>query len=252
MSSTVAKALSLLDHFSETEPELGLSELARRAGLDKATVHRMLTVMCDHGLVEKRGDARLYRLGAGVLRLARVREIAFPVSAVFQRSLDALSAELGETAHASLVSGRALATIGISESARGNRVSLVAGEILPFHSTASGLAVLAFAPPDLVARALAEPLPARTPRTETDPARLRARLAAIRAAGHAEADQTNEDDVHGIAMPVFDRDGQPAGAIAVATPAHRMTPALRGRVVAALGREVARIHAETGGRPPRG
>ena len=249
MSSTVAKALSLLDYFSDSEPEIGLSDLARRSGVDKATVHRMLSVMCDHGLLEKRGDARLYRLGAGVLRLARVRETAFPVSSVFQQSLDALSAQIGETAHASLVSGRALATIGVSEASRGSRVSLVAGEILPFHSTASGLAVLAFSRLEVVDRVLAEPLTARTSRTPTDADVIRARLQEVRLTGYAEADQTNEDDVYGIAMPVFDTDGTPAGAVAVAVPAHRMTNDLRRQIIAALFDEAGKLTAGIGGHP---
>lgn len=250
MSSTVAKALSLLDYFSEAEPEIGLSELARRSGIDKATVHRMLVVMCDQGLLEQRGSARLYRLGAGVLRLARVRETAFPVTSVYQHSLDAISSELGETAHASLISGRALATIGVSESNRGSRVSLVAGEILPMHSTASGLAILAFSKPELVARILGETLIAKTSRTLTDPSVLNVRLQEIRLTGFAEADQTNEDDVYGIAVPVFDRDGAPTGALAVATPAHRMTNELRRQAIAALFREAEKVNHGTDGRPP--
>ncbi len=250
MSTTVAKALSLLDHFSEAEPEIGLSELARRSGVDKATVHRMLGVMCDAGLLEKRGDARLYRLGAGVLRLARVREAAFPVSALVQQSLAGLAARLGETAHASLISGRGLATIGICESNRGSRVSLVAGEILMLHCTASGLAVLAYSRPDRVDRVLAEPLVARTSRTITNPGVLRARLDEIRLSGFAEADQTAEDDVYGIAVPLFDSDGEATGAIAIATPAHRMTNDLRQEIITALIAEAERVTVSSGGRVP--
>ncbi|MCX8509708.1 MAG: IclR family transcriptional regulator [Rhodobacteraceae bacterium] len=250
MSTTVAKALSLLDYFSESEPEIGLSELARRSGADKATVHRMLGVMCDYGLLEKRGDARLYRLGAGILRLAKVRETAFPVSSVFQHSLDTLSAETGETAHASLISGRALATIGVCESSRGSRVSLVAGEILPMHSTASGLIVLAFSRPEFVDRILNEPLAAKTSRTITDPHVLKARLKELRLAGFAESDQTNEDDVYGVAVPVFDNNGDAVGAIAVATPAHRMTSDLRHQIIATLFIEAEKLTYTTGGRIP--
>lgn len=250
MSSTVAKALSLLDYFSDSEPEIGLSELARRSGVDKATVHRMLLVMCDYGILEKRGTAKLYRLGAGVLRLARVRETAFPVTSIYQQSLDVLSAEIGETAHASLVSGRALATIGVSESNRGSRVSLVAGEILPMHSTASGMVVLAFSKPEVVDRALAEPLTAKTSRTITDVSVLRARLAEVRLTGFAEADQTNEEDVYGIAVPIFGPEGLPAGAVAVATPAHRVTNEARHQTILALFREAEKINFGTGGAFP--
>lgn len=250
MSSTVAKALTLLDQFSEDEPELGLSELARRSKIDKASVHRMLSVMADAGLVEQRGDARLYRLGAGVLRLARVREKCFPVTSIIQTAIGDLAAETGETAHASLISGRSLATICTHESNRSSRVSLVAGEVLPFHSTASGLAALAFSSPAFGDRILSVPMEAKTDRTITDPATLLDRLEDVRRWGFSESDQTNEDDVYGIAVPVFDSDGLAVGAIAVATPAHRMTDELRARIIRVLLREGERVTAGTGGRTP--
>ena len=206
MSSTVTKALMLLEHFSEDEPELGLSDLARRSGVDKAAVHRMLGAMAESGLVEQQADSRLYRLGAGVLRLARVRETAFPINSIVQPVLDALSAETGETAHASLISGRALANIATCESRKGNRVSLVAGEVLPYHSTASGLATLAFADDKLIKRVLAAPREARTCFTPTDAEEIRTRVDTARQNGFCESDQSNEEDVHGLAAPVFDRD----------------------------------------------
>lgn len=250
MSSTVAKALSLLDHFSEEEPELGLSELARRSGVDKATVHRILAVMSDAGMVEQRSDTRLYRLGAGLLRLARVREETFPVTAVYQAALDTLTAQTGETSHASLVSGRVMATIAVRESTRSSRVSLVAGEILPFHCTGSGIVVLAFGDPKLRERVLKSELTARTARSATSPEALETQIQSAVAAGYAIGDQTNEEDVYGIAAPVFDGFGLATGAVAVATPAHRMTEALHTQIVAATLREARNVTIETGGRLP--
>ena len=43
--STVGKAVSLLELFTLHEPEIGLSDLARRAGLDKATARRLLMAL---------------------------------------------------------------------------------------------------------------------------------------------------------------------------------------------------------------
>ena len=252
MSSTVAKALTLLDHFSEIEPELGLSDLARRSGLDKATVHRMLSVMADAGLVEQRHDTKLYRLGAGILRLARIREKAFPFASVLQPELDRLAQETGETAHASLISGRALATVGICESSKANRVSLVVGEVLPFHATASGIATLAFGTEDLSARVLTGPLDGKTSFTLTEPGRLTALIETARQTGFGETDQTNEIDVYGIAAPYFDKTGLACGAVAVATPSHRMTEALRGKIVGAVLRAAQVITSGTGGKQPAG
>jgi DNA-binding IclR family transcriptional regulator len=97
---------------------------------------------------------------------------------------------------------------------------------------------------------MSEPLIAKTSRTITDPKVLSARLQDIRHAGFAVSDQTNEDDVYGIAVPVFDVDGTASGAIAVATPAHRMTDEVRRRTTAALLEQAEKLNFGTGGRPP--
>ena len=76
---TVGKALELLDLFSRSRPQAGLSELARLAGVNKATCYRMLGEMALHGLVEQVGPSREYRLGPALVRLARVREAAVPM-----------------------------------------------------------------------------------------------------------------------------------------------------------------------------
>jgi len=248
MSSTVLKALSLLEHFSELEPELGLSELARRSGIDKSAVHRMLGAMAESGLVEQQADTKLYRIGAGVLRLARVRETAFPISAFVQPVLVALSEE---TAHASLISGASLGNIGTAESKRGNRVSLIAGEVLPFHSTASGFSVMAFGDESLMKKALSRQRAGKTPFTLTEAEDIRAKVETVRANGYSESDQTNEVDVHGLAAPVFDRTGQACGAVSVATPSHRVTEEGRKKTIGAVLRAARKITDGLGGRVPQ-
>ena len=251
MSSTVTKALALLEHFSENEPELGLSELARRSGVDKSAVHRMMGAMAEAGLVEQQIDTRLYRLGAGILRLARVRETAFPIGSIVQSVLDELTAKTGETAHASLISGRSLGNIGTSESKRGTRVSLTAGEVLPFHSTASGLATLAFGEPKLRERVLSAPLPAKTSFTLTNKNDVLAKIAAIQELGFSESDQANEADVHGLAAPIFGGGGYASGAVSVSTPSHRMTTDLRRTIIQAVLNAAQSLTNGIGGQTPQ-
>ena len=251
MSSTVTKALSLLEFFSEDEPELGLSDIARRAGIDKAAVHRMLGAMAETGLVEQQPDTRHYRLGAGVLRLARVREKAFPIQAIVQPVLVALSQRTGETAHASLVSGNAMSNIGTCESKHGSRVSLVAGEVVPFHSTASGLSVLAFGGEKLVKRVLTNKRLAKTKFTLTGVPELEAKIAEVQGLGYCESNHTNEEGVHGLAAPVFDRAGLACGAVSVSTPSHRVTPEARQQTIPAVIAAARAVTEGTGGQLPQ-
>jgi DNA-binding IclR family transcriptional regulator len=180
---TVDKALSLLSYFSEQRPSVGLSELARLSGFNKATTRRFLVALEKHGIVEQDATTRLYRF--------------------------------------SLYAGGSLATIGLSESAKSSRVMLGKGEAIPLHATASGLAYLAFARPVITDRVLSKALPAFTEHTVTGAEKIRRQLSSVRKQGVAVAKNTFEDGVCGIAAPVFDSDGFACGTVAIAAPAAR-------------------------------
>jgi DNA-binding IclR family transcriptional regulator len=218
---TVDKALGLLGLFSEGTPAIGLSEIARLSGYNKATTRRLLVALEKHGFVEQDGKTRAYRLGPGLLRLARVREAVSPVQAVVRPILEDLVSRIGETAHFSLYAGGALATIGLVESTKSNRVMLERGESIPLHATASGIAFLAFAPPEIVNDALSETLVRHTAYSITDAEELRKQLRSVAKAGVAVSKSSYEDGVCGIAAPVLGQDGFARGAVAVAAPTSR-------------------------------
>src|SRR5215212_10251367 len=122
--STVGKAISLLEQFTLGEPEIGLSELARKTGLDKATARRLLMAMADHRLIEQEPASRRYRLGAGLSRLARFRDAHFPFVRVAAPVVRELALETGETVHLSEFSAGALLTVHVELSAKANRVNV--------------------------------------------------------------------------------------------------------------------------------
>jgi DNA-binding IclR family transcriptional regulator len=222
---TVEKALKLLDLFTVAAPQWGLSDIARAAGLDKATTLRMLSALVHHGMLDQQADTRKYRLGPTVLKLARVRESSFPAASVVQPVLNRLAEFTGETAHASLAASGHLLTIAIAEPQRTTRVHVDPSEPLPFHATASGIAYLAFAPEGATESVLRSGgLSACTPHTHSLPEELRADIADARQRGFAIARKTFEDEVIGIAAPVFDWSGYAQCAIGVASVASRVTP----------------------------
>lgn len=222
---TVDKALGLLEHFALGRPEAGLSEIARLSGLDKATVLRLLGALGRHGLVEQHPETKKYRMGPGVLRLARVREALFPVVSIIQPVLERLASISSETAHASLASGSSLMTVGFAEPRRATRVHIDPGEALPFHATASGIAYLSYARDDVVEAVLdAADFPSFTKRTITSANALRRKLDETRQRGFSRSEGGFELEVIGIAAPIFDWSGRAYGAMGVASVAARMTP----------------------------
>lgn len=247
---TVDKAFELLSFFSETESEFGLSELSRRADFDKATTRRLLLALAKHGHIEQNPDNRCYRIGPGVLRLARVREATIPMLAIVEPVLAELSEATGETSHFSLLSGHNLHTVAKIESSRSNRVHMAQGEPLPLHATASGLCVLAFSGEDLRSSAVRRGFHAHTAETPSTPAELEVILAEARSDGFVINRGFYERDVCSIAVPVMDHAGKAIGAIAVAAPSTRFARAEQKKMKAALIDAAAKIHSMTGALNP--
>ncbi|MCE8009243.1 IclR family transcriptional regulator [Aestuariivita sp.] len=248
---TVSNALSLLGFFNLQRPEIGLSDLARLSGMNKATVYRHMSELALRGFVEKSHGGTSYRLGPEVLRLASLREAAVPLLSVAREMLARLSAATHETSHMSVVQGMRLNAIAHHYSTRhGTRVTMEDAEVLSFHGTASGLAILAFSEAAFVDAVLARPLPVHTPHTETDPDRIRARLRGIRASGVAQSVGGFEADVHSLAVPIFGPDRCPTGALAVAVPVARMSDALARRAQAELTACAADLTRRIGGFAP--
>ena len=244
---TVEQALELLECFSERRPEFGLSELAKRAGFDKAKTRRHLIALIKHGLVEQHPTSKRYRLGAALLRLARVREACFPIEALVTPIVVDLVAQCGETAHFSLMSGKTLGNISVVESPKAHRVTMERGEILPLHATASGLAYLAHSPDAFVAGFLGMELEAFTASTETEPQRIKRKLAQIRKRGIVKTVGSYDDGVTSYAIPIRAGQEYAVGAVAVAAPASRIDQRAEAIVTRELRLATHRIEAAIGG-----
>lgn len=245
---TVTKALSLLEFFSNDRSLIGLSEMARLSGMNKATVYRMLGELQSAGYVEQNNENRTYRLGPTVLRLARLREQAVPLVDVARPMLSQLCQETGETAHVSILIGHRLSSVAHAYSPKhATRVMMEDAEHLSFHGTASGLAVLAFADQEYVDHVLSQPLVAHTPDTVTDPVQIRAALPRIRTSGYAEAVGSFESEVRSFGAPILNEAGQPIGAISVAAPSNRVTDELARSIPERVKRAANTVTEQTGG-----
>ncbi|MBN9244698.1 MAG: IclR family transcriptional regulator [Mesorhizobium sp.] len=239
--STVHKAVSLLDVLGSGEAEMALADIARAADFDKATTRRLLVALIDHSLVEQDGESRLYRLGAGIARLALMREAHFPFLRTAAPVVDSLAAATGETAHLSEHSRRGLISVHVVESAKANRIFVPLGGQLPLHATASGIAFLAFARPDVRTAALAGGFEPYTAHTIVDPAALASHVEDARRRGYSIGTQGFEEGVDSVAAPILDTAGLSIGAVALAAPCSRVSGGdldRYGALVAAASREI--------------
>jgi DNA-binding IclR family transcriptional regulator len=220
------RTMQLLDCFTRERPELGVSELSRMVGMHKATVHRILMALEQHGLMEQDPATEKYRLGLRLLELgARVNE-RLHLPRLARPELERLVALTGETAHLVVMDQEEGLYLEKVESPRPFRVPSQVGRRLPLHCTGVGKAILAFLEPGQRHRVLgAKGLARFTPRTITEPQALETELQRIRERGYSMDDEEVEIGLRCIGAPVFDHQGQVVGAISIAGPAGRITPA---------------------------
>lgn len=69
---SVKRTLDILDLFITCGPEIGTTEAARRLGLNKSTVSRLMSTMVSRNLLKKNLQTRKYHLHSKIMQLARV------------------------------------------------------------------------------------------------------------------------------------------------------------------------------------
>jgi IclR family transcriptional regulator, acetate operon repressor len=234
---SVARATALLMHVAGRGGATA-SEAAAAHGLAVPTAHHLLSTMVDEGLLAKDGRG-LFVLGPKALVIGHRALRQDSVPAYLMNPLRGLVEETGETAYLAAWRHSEITTLAWIEGANALRVAEVErGPYRLAHARATGKLLLAFAPPELREAYLADhPLEACTANTITDPAKLDAELAKIRARGWAEDREEFLEGVSCLSAPAI-VEGVVIAAFTVSSPAARYAGAhraLRDSVLRAAG-----------------
>ncbi|MDD9872516.1 MAG: IclR family transcriptional regulator [Deltaproteobacteria bacterium] len=229
----VENAMCVLEAFQEDEI-LGVTELAKRLGLHKNKVFRLLATLEQKGYVEQCEDER-YRLGSACLALARAFERHNTLAKEGQRALEGLCAKTSESAHLAVLDGFSVMHIGsvICDCllSTGSRT----GSRLSAHNTALGKALLAFLPSERLDRLdrkfiRKKALAAATPASITDRDKFFDHLRAVAGQGFALDIEECAVGLCCVAAPVHGADGAVIAALSISVPTARAgEEALRSR-----------------------
>lgn len=239
---SVDRAISVLEILAR-RGEAGVSEVAAEIEVHKSTAFRLLGALEGRGLVEQAGDRGKYRLGVGLIPLAGAVSDRLDVTRQGQAVCERLAADVGETVNVAVLQEQWAVNVGQARGPSAVSTHNWVGQLTPLHCTSSGKVLLALAAdPD---RPL-PPLDRFTPRTLTDPAGLRAELAAVRASGFARTVEEYEIGLNAVAAPVRDRSGAVVAAVSVSGPSYRLTPEGMDATVPALRQAAAEISRRMG------
>ncbi len=193
------------------------SEVVGATGLPKATVHRIVATLAEHGYVtvDSRGE---YLPGPRILSLAGQALRRIDISRIVQPYVDALVARVHCTVHVGARNGDEVVYLVRTDSDKPYRMPSRVGDSVSMHSTGIGKAILAQGDDDAALRYAARTgLPRRTDTTITTQRGLLRELADIRARGYALDREENVPGVACIAVPLLDHTGQATYGMSVST-----------------------------------
>jgi DNA-binding IclR family transcriptional regulator len=215
--------MGILGSFGPEDQALPLSELVRRTGLPKSTVHRMLAELVEHRLLERDTTGR-YRLGGQLFELGmrasverRLLEVAVPF-------LQDLYERTHETVHLGLLEGTEVVYVSKIGGHRQAQAPSRVGGRMPLHCTAIGKALLAHAGEGLLHEVVEQGLERRTAHTITAAGLLERQLATVVETGVAYEHEESAVGLVCIAAPVLAPDDRPIAAVSVTGPSTRFRP----------------------------
>lgn len=241
MIQSVRRAASILRELGAGQPRLGITELADRLGLAKATVYGLIRALEEDELVERDAETGKYRLGPALLQLGNAFLDGHELRARSLLWADSLATRTSEAVRVGVPNRWNILIVHHVFRPDNSVQILEVGAAIPWHASALGKATAAYRDEGGIGELLAGPLPRLTGRTIVEPDQLRTALESIRREGHALEDQEAVIGEAELAAPVIDHDGHAVGAIGVVGPVERLLP--EGRVredVLAAVKEVAR------------
>ncbi|GAB3319732.1 IclR family transcriptional regulator [Geodermatophilus aquaeductus] len=217
-----SRALAVLDAFDATAPRLTLTEIAERSGTPLTTAHRLLAELTDWGALARRADGR-YEIGRRLWDLGLLAPVSLELRQVASPFLLDVHTATRDTVHLAVRDG--LSALYVERISGRESVPVVSqvGSRLPLHATGVGKVLLAAAPDEVVAEALAAPSRA-TRHTVVDPARLRRELTEVRRRGWARTAEEMSLGTLSVAVPVRVERGSSAvvaAALGIVVPSHR-------------------------------
>jgi DNA-binding IclR family transcriptional regulator len=221
---TVVRAFTVLEALS-TQREAGVMDLAKKTGLNRSGVHRLLSTLEHLGYVHQSPitskyflSARLFAIGSRALGTRGLKELGGPLA-------DALSRETGESVYIGIRDeGVVVHVDGYLGAEYGLRYYRPIGERAPVHCTAMGKAIIAFLADEERRHAIASSgLRRFTPSTLVDVDALERDLAQTRQRGYATSDEEGEPGIRAAGAPIRDGSGIPFAAVSIGGPTVRLT-----------------------------
>lgn len=211
----VDRAIRMLAALRGVSEGKGISDLARDLAIPKSSAFQIAATMVHHGLLERDGTTRRYRLGRALDALAGGAGARADVSALAVPHLRGLARHTGLTALLGLYTSSGTVLGAKADSPEPLGIGAPVGFELERWAGAFGKIYAAALDEPRRRRLLRRRLPAYTARSIVAPAAMERELEGVRRRGVAIDDEEYLDGIRAVAAPVHDGSGALVGSLCV-------------------------------------
>ncbi|MBI4274945.1 MAG: IclR family transcriptional regulator, partial [Rhizobiales bacterium] len=219
--TALARGLTMLDVLSRRRFGLTVTEVADETGWSITTAFRVASTLCQLGYLNHDKRSGLYELAYSCLLLGYCAIFNLEISEIALPDLQRLHRETTQSVLLSVLAGAEIvSTVRLLRSERFGAI----GDRFPAHATPNGKMLIAHLPLADRERLLAsEKWAAYTPKTITDPARLRAAVEQARRNGFSVTDDELVVGTRGVAAPIFDSNGTCVAAVSIVSAGNKIS-----------------------------
>src|SRR6056297_13788 len=212
----LARALSILEVLLHRSSPISITQLSQQLGIFPSTVHRMIDTLKYWGFVEQIPYTQEYRLGLKVVELGMAKLYQLNLFNEAIPFLKQIAEQFDETVNLGVLDQGEVVYLDKVESTRIVKAVLYPGRRAPFHCTAIGKVLMAFQPKSIRSKYTKEKKLTRyNQHTITDPELLENELMKIRESGYALDNGEQIEEVHCVAVPIFNLHGIVIAAISI-------------------------------------
>jgi DNA-binding IclR family transcriptional regulator len=215
----LARGLEILSYFTHERRILSGAQLAKMAGLPRASVFRMLQTLEQAGYLDRVGEPGThpsYRLGVAVLRLGFEFLSSMELTEQGRPVLESLSDACGHSSHIVVRDGRDVVVVAKALGRLATFHAIAVGARLPAHATVLGRVLMGGSTLAEIEQLYAHnTMKVYTPATPSTPKALKALIDEAADAGYAVSQGGFESGISTVAAPVFNEDKQICAAVSV-------------------------------------
>ncbi|UWR23018.1 IclR family transcriptional regulator [Sulfitobacter sp. S190] len=213
-SSIVHKLLALLSAVSAAQRPMTFTEIVDKTGMNKSTIHRLLSIGVDEQMLRFDEQRKVYLLGPRVFDLVRNAYNGYDIQAIALDEMVRLFDMFDVNVTIGVPSGNEVVYLRVLEAAQSMGGVQRPGMREPIHCSASGKALMAYYPEDVLRSNLKDYVFERfTERTVPDVETFRKELEFVRAQGFGRNDREEYDHFIGISSPIFNYMAEPIAVL---------------------------------------